>query len=299
MKRGHSRRTLMPLYLCTSGLLFVWVVFSTEGFLNQNVTDVWEQNSDELYQMRGVYITGKRAVRIDDYPFPDETEIPRQQSILRRALIPFERHSVPYILGVSPLLMARKGSLQQQIDFLNSIVIHGFVCMHGFDHRTTFGKDAVNTSIWGIGGEFAKYTKKELHQKWHEGNKILSKVNKYTTEHFIPPFNAITQDMVDILVHHGVKYIHTMDAALRNKLPSTKSHPAVGGNFGGWIEDFKIPQGIKFVVSEWQTSYTQITSFINVSLPESQITLHWFYDSRLEDWQRLYEELALKLSQTL
>ncbi len=167
--------------------------------------------------------------------------------------------------------------------------------MHGFDHRTNAGTDDVDPKIWEIGGEFAKYSPRELQDQWSEGDAILRRIDRYTTDHFIPPFNALTQDMVTTLARNGVKYIHSFDVALRQRPQGAVSHPNIGGNFGGWIEDYKLPKGVLFVDSEWGKSYADVDvvgAHLTTNPRGSQVTLHWYYDSRKKNYAQLYEDFS-------
>merc|ERR1711865_1307184 len=98
-------------------------------------------------------VGGRRTVRMDDYPYPSGMPIAKQQQRLKSVLDVFEQANVPYILGVSPLQLMLKGDMAQHIDFLNAVVKTGYLCMHGFDHRTTQGTDTADTNKWRKGGE--------------------------------------------------------------------------------------------------------------------------------------------------
>lgn len=244
------------------------------------------------YTYQSVMTEGNRTVRMDDYPYPNSMPISEQQKILKRALDVFEEAHIPYILGVSPLHLLLKGSVDQHIDFLNSVVKSGYVCMHGFDHRTNKGTDSIDMNAWRHGGEFAQYNASELSALWSKGHEILLRVHRYTTDHFIPPFNAITQDMVDLLGRMGIKYIHSFDVALKKRKESATPHPP-HGNFGGWIEDMRVSEGLVFVVSEWQKTYAEADKVI-VESTGSQLALHWFFD-KAGAFPESYVSLAKKL----
>jgi hypothetical protein len=139
-------------------------------------------------------------------------------------------------------------------------------------------------------------TPSELESLWNKGNEILTRVNRYTTEHFIPPFNAITQDMLNVLMQHGVKYIHSFDVALKYRKPDAVSHPAFGPPFGGWIEHFNLSNGVTFVVSEWRKTYGRAKDVVSrVSTIKSQICLHWKFDFKYPPVEQIYRELAKKM----
>lgn len=68
--------------------------------------------------------------------------------------------------------------------------------MHEFYHRADERTDRVDTAKSPIGEEFAQNGTdlSTLQAQWMKGNEILLKtINGYTTEHFIPPFNGMTQ----------------------------------------------------------------------------------------------------------
>ena len=247
------------------------------------------------YTLGSVFVRGRRVIRMDDYPFPSTMPIAAQQSKLAAALDILESNDIPYVLGVSPMQLLLKGELDDHVRFLNRHVRRGFVCMHGFDHRTSAGTDDIDTKIWEIGGEFAKYSPRELQDQWVKGDAILRRIDRYTTDHFIPPFNALTQDMVTTLARNGVKYIHSFDVALRQRPKGAVSHPNVGGNFGGWIEDYQLPKGVLFVVAEWGKSYADVddvSAYLSNNPRGSQATLHWYYDSRKKNYAQLYEDFS-------
>jgi hypothetical protein len=247
------------------------------------------------YTYQSVMIDGMRTVRMDDYPYPSTTSIEKQQDKLKLVLDIFEKYNVPYILGVSPLQLLLKGEISQHIEFLNSVVKKGYVCMHGFDHRTTKGTDTADVNKWKYGGEFAQYGPSELENLWKQGHDILLNVNRYTIQHFIPPFNAITQNMVNVLMNHGVKFIHSFDVALKHRGVDAGDYPYDnGGNWGGWIEDYKVDKDVIFVVAKWRKTYTDIHK-IKPEKESSQIVLHWYYDTQKKDVVQNYEKLALAI----
>ena len=246
------------------------------------------------YTFQSVLASGKRLVRIDDYPYPDETPIALQRKWLEQAIMIFERSGVPYLLGVSPHRLAYD-DVQEHIDFLNRIVKKGYICMHGFTHRTDAHTDIIRTSVWERGGEFAKYeTEAELESEWLKGDAILQKLHRYTREHFIPPFNALTQMMVNVLMRKGTRFIHSFDVALCQRPARTIPHPDVGGNFGGCLEDMRVRQSAVFVVSEWKRTYADADE-LRIEPHGSQITLHWYFDAKKSTFPRSYEHLSEKL----
>ena len=126
---------------------------------------------------------------------------------------------------------------------------------------------------------------------------MLSEVNGYNPAHFIPPFNALTQAAVDVLVENGVKFIYTFDVAMKSRLASAIAHPDIGGNFGGYVEDYIVPPDVVFVVSEWQKTYASVgvvRDYVSRNLYHSQITLHWIFDAR-DLWNYTEEVTQLAL----
>ena len=83
----------------------------------------------------------------------------------------------------------------------------------------------------------------ELRTLWDRSDGLLRRVRRYTRSHFISPFNAITQDMVDLLVEHDTQFIHSFDVALhpRSRKRKKNPHPKIGGNFGGYVSQFVAP----------------------------------------------------------
>ena len=268
-----------------------WETFHVDDS-NQHAVNCHEPCSNTL---GSTIVRGRRVIRMDDYPFPSAMPIAEQQSKLAVVLNILESNDIPYVLGVSPMQLLLKGELDDHVRFLNLHVRRGFVCMHGFDHRTNAGTDDVDPKIWETGGEFAKYSPRELQDQWSEGDAILRRIDRYTTDHFIPPFNALTQDTVTTLARNGVKYIHSFDVALRQRPQGAVSHPNIGGNFGGWIEDYQLPKGVLFVVSEWGKSYADVDvvgAHLTTNPRGSQATLHWYYDSRKKNYAELYEDFS-------
>lgn len=193
---------------------------------------------------------------------------------VRDALSIFEEYEVPYILGCSPLLF-RNGD----IEFLNSVINFGEVCMHGFSHGWEFEPWGSIATTWPKGGEFMNMSKSEIERKYQVSNSILSNVKRYTKEHFIPPFNCYTQELVDVLAEKGVKYIHTCDKEYF-EYHQTRF-------------DYK---GVKVVISEWQKTYANADVVLkNINNP-SQITLHWCYDMMRSSWRQDYVELCERVN---
>ena len=116
---------------------------------------------------------------------------------------------------------------------------------------------------------------------------------------FIPPFNAITQDMVDILVHHNCRFIHTFDIPISKHLPGFDNKPTVGGIFGGFLDDMSVTKQLKFVVSSWHGRPKTYAHAENVEIVPhgSQVALHWYYDTMKPQvqWESHYARIAESL----
>lgn len=218
----------------------------------------------------------KRLIRIDDFPHGCRDLVktkPRDvwYAILAKALAIFEKADQPYILGCSPYLMDG-----WDIDWLNNHVKKGWVVMHGFNHNWSFpGPWNTVRETWEQGGEFKDIPKHLLPTLYHGGDIILSACFRYDPSHFIPPFNAYTQDLLDMLQDTPVRKLHACDCL-----------PLPPMNFGK----------IELVVSEWQKTYANVNVVLRHLDNPSQITLHWIYDQMKDGWEKRYEQLCLALA---
>ena len=256
------------------------------------VLDPEGEVTNAQYTFQTVLADGRRLLRIDDYPYPDSTPISQQREWLTQAISALERRRIPYLLGVSPLRLTHDGDVQDHVNFLNGLVKHGFVCMHGFSHRTNRFNDEIDPAVWHSGGEFAKYHEEtELEAEWQKGDAILKLVHRYTHEHFIPPFNALTQMMVNVLERNGVRFIHSFDAALCEPPLRAITHPPTGGSFGGCLENMRVGKSTVFVVSEWQRTYANADE-VECDQHVSQITLHWYFDASRQTFPQSYEGIC-------
>ena len=178
------------------------------------------------YTLGSTIARGRRVIRMGDYPFPSAMPIAEQQSKLAVALNILESNDIPYVLGVSPMQLLLKGELHDHVRFLNLHVRRGFVfvCVHGFDHCTNAGTDDVDPKVCEIGGEFAKYSPRELQDQWAKGDAILRPIDRYTTDHFIPPFNALTQDMVTTLARKVHPFIRRSPSSKASRCGEPSKH---------------------------------------------------------------------------
>lgn len=144
-------------------------------------------------------------VRVDDFPSLAPKEVSPEhyyEDYRDRALQwikPFEENNLNYILGVTPFLLN-----EGDVEFLNDNIKSGSVVMHGFDHAFSLWKmlNTFNihiTKTWESGGEFSNMEVSEIRNRYVACDKILSKIDSYDDTHFIPPFNAITQTLIDFL----------------------------------------------------------------------------------------------------
>ncbi|RLB83758.1 MAG: hypothetical protein DRH17_00970 [Deltaproteobacteria bacterium] len=148
-------------------------------------------------------------IRIDDYPHGDliiYNRLLADRSYDHRRhvyhfLRPFEERGVSYVLGVSPGLINRESDLF----FLRSLH-HCEVAMHGFSHGWHEFAETWHsiTETWPYGGEFAHASREEVREKIQRGLEILS---DFKIRKFIAPFNAYTQELLDVLNEFGFEMI--------------------------------------------------------------------------------------------
>jgi hypothetical protein len=81
---------------------------------------------------------------------------------------PIDQHTEPHILACYASRLPYTAVCSQ--------VRQGYVCMHGFDHRTTEGSEVVNFALWDKGGEFSRYNRTQLHELWERSDAILQQV---------------------------------------------------------------------------------------------------------------------------
>ena len=217
-----------------------------------------------------------RIIRIDDFPHGDKKIFNHRfyKKQTKKILSIFEEFKVPYILGASPLIMK-----DDDVDFLNSVVKHGYVCMHGFTHGWDLSPWESITQTWKYGGEFFNMNENEINKKYDQCNNILKNIKKYTYEHFIPPFNSFNQELLNVLATKSIKYIHTCSKEYNE--------------FNQHNLDY---HQIEPIISIWQKTYADIDVVLKNINNKSQITLHWVYDIRKANCIKYYVELCKKLT---
>jgi hypothetical protein len=221
----------------------------------------------------------ERLIRIDDFPAGDKNLFNRKDSLgskdnyritVQKVLSIFNEYSIPYILGVSPLLIS-----DEDIVFLNDNVKSGNCVMHGFNHGWDFDDWKNVTSIWKDGGEFKDKTENQLQLLYDESIEIMYRLSSFNQYHFIPPFNCITQNLINVLEKNKVTFLHLCD----------KEYIDFGYNKLNF-------HSIKPVISEFKKTYDFANSVIKHLYNESQITLHWCYDCQKKNWENDYITLA-------
>jgi len=219
----------------------------------------------------------KSYLRIDDFPHGAremfQKQKPDYRGLVGSMLDVLEEEGTEYILGASPLLLDEK----VDIPFLNNKIKTGWVVMHGFDHGWRFkGKWVDMKDNWKYGGEFRAKTKKKLRKQYNNSDRILRQIKRYDPKHFIAPFNAVNQPIIDVLIEKGVVHLHGCDKEYDE------------------LEQCKLEFGkLKVVLSLWQKTYCDCKKVIeNFQENDSQITLHWIYDSEHAGWLDDYRELC-------
>jgi hypothetical protein len=209
---------------------------------------------------------------MDDYPhgMPDHESL---SYLGLSAISIFNEHEIPYLLGVSPLLLN-----DSDIAKLNEIVKSGWVCMHGFNHKFDHKPWSNITSTWSLGGEFAGLTEQEISDKFDRSEGIISRIKKYDPEHFIAPFNCYTQAAINVLEKKGIKYLHTCDKEWDDFHYEKLDH-----------------KSITPIISKYKVTYDYANQVIKHLDDPSQITIHWIFDTQLSGWQEHYTKLAIAL----
>jgi hypothetical protein len=201
-----------------------------------------------------------RYLRIDDFPYGDRDCRPDIRC-LGEIISIINSYKIPYILGVSPLLLN-----DYSFNYLKDNQFR--CCMHGFEH----GMCHWNEKKLDEGGEFAELEMVNIKELYHICDLIMRNFN-YDPTHFIPPFNCYNQALLDVLNENKVKYIHSCSDCIKyNK----------NLNYGNVIP----------IISEWQSD--GYAKDVDVNNP-SQITLHWAFDVRDTDWKNDYKKLCEEL----
>jgi hypothetical protein len=229
-----------------------------------------------------------RLIRLDDFPGGDKILSYRDYTILADYLNIFEKYRVNYILATSPLLYTRDmvnvGSWVKnpvfnkcpEICFLRQFVKTGQVVMHGFDHGFSLPWNTI-CETWEGGGEFEDLTKNKISTRYDKCHKILKKIKRYNSTHFVPPFNAINQKALDVLSKKGVKYIHL--------------NSFVYEECNQDLLDFK---GMKKLISHNAKTYGHAKTVLQNLDDPSTITLHWIYDADLGSVEELAKMVGRK-----
>jgi hypothetical protein len=219
-------------------------------------------------------------IRIDDYPHGDKNMYAADRSGCENQLVKIievlEAYEIDYILGASPLLLE-----ENHFRILNKIK-SGRVAMHGFDHAFSKVEAWENVvDCWPNGGEFGFYTESQLNEIYNDCNDTLKdKLSCYDEEHFMPPFNCVNQDMINVLKASKVKYVHTCD----KEYISYKQESLNRGS-------------LEFIISKFQIGYHDIDKVVyNFDKIDSQITLHWIYDIQRHNYLENYKKLCEKLT---
>jgi len=216
-------------------------------------------------------------IRIDDFPHGDRRLFIANHSrnhlyrkIVAEALNVFELNKVDYILGASPLLFQ-----DGDVEFLNETVHHGKVVLHGFTHGWERDPWSSITSCWPTGGEFSGLSCEEIRERYERSLETISKVNCFSSDHFIAPFNCYNQELLDVLSETPVKFIHTSDE---------------------FWDEYDLADlnyyDIEPVISKFKVTYDDANKVINNLHDESQITLHWCYDVARYNWLDDYQKLC-------
>ncbi len=220
-----------------------------------------------------------RMVRIDDFPHGDlalfnSGHMMDYQERVEMGLRVFEEYKVHYILGVSP------GLLQiGDLDFLEKLVRHGKVVLHGYDHGWSRDWSRI-TESWAGGGEFEGQTIEAIRTRYNAAHGILRNLSCYDPTHYIPPFNAYNQNFLDVMQHTEVKYIHGCDKERYSYNLDILDHHG------------RIP-----LTSQYHKTYDFASEVIHNLDNLSQITLHWIYDSQRPSYEEDYRALAKALTE--
>ena len=220
-----------------------------------------------------------KYIRMDDYPHGMPSYSSNYKETVTEWVNIFEKYNIKYILGVTPLLLK-----MDDIPLLQKIIKKGKIVMHGFNHKFDHPGDW-NTIVdtWKYGGEFMNMDENQINSKYNQSNKILSIFNSYDSSHFIPPFNCLTQNLINVLSKKGVKYIHTCDKEYNEY------------NYKNL--DFK---NITPIISKYHKGYDhvhEVTKRMGGDI--GQITLHWIFDSNFNGWINNYENFAKILNEDI
>ena len=222
-------------------------------------------------------------LRIDDYPHGNRDTYKSKdkqywRDTCKRALAPFEEERVPYMLGVSPLLLDN-----DDIWWLLKNVIVGQIVMHGFDHFWSFPQEWSKVhDTWPTGGECDNRGVDDLHEQYKLAHNVLMPFKTYNNKHFIPPFNTISQNKITMLNRTSVRFVHTMNT-----------------QYDDYKYNLYTMDKCKWLMAHWQQTYANIEVVLKErkqAPKDSVITLHWIFDSKRDDWEKDYRRLAHELA---
>ncbi len=220
-----------------------------------------------------------RLIRIDDFPhgdlrlynFVDKTLYREKVSSCLSIL---EENKINYIIGVTPFILNNGDA-----EFLNGLVKHGRVVMHGFTHGWEKPWHNIKDT-WSTGGEFSGLSEAQIRIRYEKAHNVLKNIEKYDEGEFIPPFNCYTQELLNVLHERGIKKIYTCDIEWNQ------------------YEQFKMNyHGVEPIMSKYGVTYSDVNVVLENLNDESQITLHWCYDSKRKSWLRDYKTLVKKIKE--
>lgn len=135
-------------------------------------------------------------IRIDDYPTGVRPILPDRIQRLGRILLQFEKQEIPYLLGVVPDLLT-----PEDFVFLRSLRF-AVMAMHGCDHLYGRWKEG------DLDNEFFGLNAREVDRKVSSS---LAKISEWSPRIFIPPFNTVTNELLDSLHDKGFSTICTSE----------------------------------------------------------------------------------------
>jgi hypothetical protein len=199
-------------------------------------------------------------IRIDDYPngvrsnsywsgsscgFNNDWQEHTFQ--LNLVLREFEKRKIPYILGVVPAFIEGR-----DIEYLKSLQ-YCEVALHGYDHGCVMFKQIrpsqgagkpIHGGWTGMDNEFHPRFRKSKEQITREFSKGLDMLKDFDVNHFIPPFNQMTQDAVDAVKDCGLTDIWF--AGGWNYHDLTVHHPGLYDKSHNMSVDFDTNKNITF-----------------------------------------------------
>jgi len=218
-------------------------------------------------------------IRLDDFPNGNRNIYSRKMHkswkfLAGLALRHFEDKSIPYLLGVSPGLIR-----SDDIGWLNDTVQYGSVVMHGYDHFWDIDLNWEEIEkTWAQGGEFSNKKYSEILRLYEKGFQILSQVESFDPEWYVPPFNVYNQKFLNVIKTTPVKFLTSVDSFHKKYEYDKLDH-----------------EGLELVSGIDGFSYGSIDTVLNNIFDikkETQITLHWAFDSFVDEWLEKYQRLT-------